>query len=118
MKLIAILFLILSCSNQNWRTASRESAKLAPQLADKLDESIVQIYTARAFSWRGNFAVHPWVAWKKKNEEVYTVAQVIGWRLNSTGSAIAVEQDIPDRKWYGRVPNIIFEARAGKADKI
>ncbi len=118
MKSIALLFLILSCSNQNWRTASRDSAKLAPLLTDDIKESIVQIYTARAFSWRGNFAVHPWVAWKKKDDKTYTVAQVIGWRLRSTGSAVAVDQDIPDRKWYGSDPEVIFEARADKADKI
>lgn len=117
MKYLALLILLTSCSNKNWRTASRESAGIAPSPSE-LKESIVQIYTARAFSWRGNFTIHPWVAWKGKDEEDFTVAQVIGWRLNSDNSVVSVARDIPDRRWFDNMPEVIFEARGDKADRI
>lgn len=116
--LVLILFSLLSCSsNKDWRTASRESANIAPKAKD-INESIVQIYYARAFNWRGYFGVHPWVSWKKKGEAKYTVAQILGYRLKRTGSALVVEQDIPDRLWFGEVPTLLFDARGDKADRI
>lgn len=114
---VTLSFLGLSsCSTANWQTASRESANLAPKPED-LNEAIYQIYTARAFSWRGYFATHPWVAWKRKNENQYTVAQVSSWALyRGEKSTVVVEQDVPDRHWFGNKPTIIFEARGEKAD--
>jgi hypothetical protein len=40
----------------DWRTASRESVGLAPDPATTR-EAVVQVYAARALSWRGYFAV-------------------------------------------------------------
>src|SRR5690606_38388987 len=69
-----LILCMASCgSNGSWRTASKESANIAP-LAQEVKEDIFQIYVARAWSWRGYFAVHPWVAWKKAGEEQYTTA--------------------------------------------
>ncbi len=74
------IFGFSSCTTSNWQTASRESANIAPK-PEELTESIYQIYTARAFSWRGYFATHPWIAWKRKDEKQYSVAQVSSWAL-------------------------------------
>jgi hypothetical protein len=41
----------------DWRTASRDSAGIAPDPA-AAPEAIIQVYGARAFGWRGAFAVH------------------------------------------------------------
>lgn len=112
-----IPFLLAACSNSNWQTASRDSAKLAP-LPSEHQEAIVQIYTARTFGWRGSFAVHPWVTWKKKGESDYTVAHIMGWRLRTQNSALVVSHDIPDRHWFGNKPNLIYEATGEKANKI
>ncbi|MBL7544842.1 MAG: DUF3750 domain-containing protein [Bdellovibrionaceae bacterium] len=116
--LVVSLLLLSACTTSNWRTASRESAKIAP-LPKDLKESIFQIYAARAFSWRGYFATHPWVAWKKVNEHEYTVAQVTSWGLGrGEGSAVTVVRDIPDRYWYGNEPKILFEVRGEKAERM
>lgn len=110
--------LLYSCSsNGSWRTASRKSANIAPKPAD-LNESIVQIYGARAFSWRGYFGIHPWVSWKKKEEKEYTVAQVIGWNLRRGPTSVSVKNDLPDRYWYGNKPEILQTIRGSEADKI
>ena len=115
--LVVSTFLCACSSSKDWRSASRESAGLAPK-ASELKESIVQIYTARAFSWRGTFAVHPWISYKRVSDESYTVTQVIGWLLRNSKSAISTKKDLPDRKWFDSTPNIIFEARGARADKI
>lgn len=117
--LLTFSFLGLSsCSTPNWQTASRESAGIAPKPED-LTESIYQIYTARAFSWRGYLATHPWVAWKRKQDKQYTVAQVSSWALlRGEQSSITVLQDIPDRHWFGNAPTLLFEIRGEKADQM
>lgn len=120
MKSLFILFVLFisGCSTSNWQTASRESAQMAP-LPSELDEAIVQIYTARAFSWRSYLAVHPWITWKEKSASSYTVAQVTSWALRrGKESSVIVEKDLPDRYWYGHKPNLIFEIRGEKAEKI
>ncbi|MBT4890059.1 MAG: DUF3750 domain-containing protein, partial [Rhodospirillales bacterium] len=50
----------------DWRTASRESAGIAP-VPSETPEAVVQVYSARAFSWRGFFGVHTWIASKRSN---------------------------------------------------
>ena len=47
----------------DWRTASRDSAGIAPRAADT-PEAVAQIYAARAFGWRGAVAIHTWIAVK------------------------------------------------------
>lgn len=98
----------------DWRTASRASAGLTP-LPSQLSDAIVQVYTARAFSWRGIFGVHSWVALKPANAKQYTTLQVIGWRQFSGKSVVAITDDIPDRLWYQAKPEIIYELRGQKA---
>ena len=46
---------------QDWRTADRSSAGIASAPHDA-PEAIVQVWAARAFNWRGLFAVHTWIA--------------------------------------------------------
>ena len=105
---ITLLFIFSSCSSTDWRTASRESMGIAPK-ASELEEDILQIYYARAFSWRGFFGVHPWIAWKKKDENEYTIAQVTSWNLRRSGSTVQVYQDLPDRRWFGSDADLLFE---------
>ncbi len=113
----SFVFIATGCSTSDWRTASRESAGLAPKASD-LKESIFQIYTARAFSWRGYFGIHPWLAWKRKSDANYTVAQIVSWNLRRGLPALDIKEDLPDRHWYGNPPTIIFTAHGDDADRI
>lgn len=106
-----------SCSSKNWQDASRESVGIAPTVSE-LKEDIFILYYARAFSWRGYFGVHPWMAWKRKNEKQYTVAQVTAWQLRGSNSSISVTKDIPDRKWFDSAPTELLQVRGDKALKI
>jgi Protein of unknown function (DUF3750) len=98
---------------RGWWNADRSSVGIAPKPQDE-PRAIVQIYAARAYNWRGWFAVHPWVAIKEKNATAYTVYQVSGWREN----VVSIEQGIPDRKWFGNVPEMLFELRGEEAAKM
>lgn len=110
------LVLFMAFSGGDWRKASRESSGLAP-LPKDVSEAVVQVYAARTFSWRGYFAVHTWIATKEKNAPSYTTYQVMGWQLRYRGTAVDIKQDIPDRKWYGAMPELIQELRGEKAEK-
>lgn len=101
----------------DYRTANRDSAHLAPDPATN-QEAVIQVYTARAFNWRGAFAVHSWISVKPANAQEYTVYQVVGWRLYYNQPALMIAQDIPDRNWYAQKPKVILDIRGDKAEKL
>jgi Protein of unknown function (DUF3750) len=101
----------------DWSTASRESANLMP-LAQDDEEAQVQIYSAKAFAWRGKLSVHTWIAVKEKGADSYVVSHVALWNTYRGGGVIALEKDLPDRYWYGAKPEIIFSASGAKAEKM
>ncbi len=103
--------------SNSWRTASRQSAGLAPDPA-AAPEAIVQVYAARAFGWRGAFSVHSWIATKRAGAPDYTVYQVIGWRKFYGRPALVVRPDAPDRYWYGSRPELLVEARGDGVDRL
>lgn len=103
--------------DSDWRTASRQSSHLAPA-ALHTKEAVIQVYAARAFNWRGQFAVHTWLAVKAKDAEHYTVYQIIGWRAYSNLPVLAMEQDVPDRYWYGQKPTLLTDIRGKRAETL
>jgi len=118
--LLAGPVLVLLGSNtmsESWRTASRESAGIAPKPSD-VSEAVVQVYAARAYSWRGAFGVHGWISVKPKNADHYTVYQVIGWRVQRGGSAVVVMQDLPDRDWFGSAPELLLHKQGAGVDAL
>ncbi|SBS26007.1 hypothetical protein MSP8887_04073 [Marinomonas spartinae] len=121
MKIFAItLFalLISACTNDNWRTASREPAGLAAD-PKKNKAAIIEFYAADAFSWRGWFAVHTWIAVKEKNALEYTVYEVVGWRVKRGLPALEEYQtSTPDRYWFGAKPEKILSIHGEKAQRL
>jgi hypothetical protein len=101
----------------DWRTASRQPAHIAPDPATTR-EAVVQVYAARAFSWRGAFGVHTWISVKPTGAPSYTIYQVIGWRLHWDTSVLAIHNGIPDRYWYGKRPELLFELRGDGVDDV
>ena len=101
----------------DWRTASRESAGIAPDPAETL-EAVVQVYSARAFSWRGLLGVHTWIASKRSNAGSFFVYEVIGWRLYRNMSVVAVSEREPDQRWFGAMPEILLDIRGDHVDAI
>lgn len=122
LKLANVLFLIGSislagCSSNDWRTASRESAGIAPDPATT-EEAVIQVYGADTWGWRGWFAIHTWVSVKRTGASAYTVYDVVGWRARRGLPVMRIGPDIPDRYWYGERPKLLLERRGAGVDAL
>jgi len=106
-----------SGSNGSWRTASRESAGIAPK-PDETEDAVIQVYGASTWGWRGIFAIHTWISTKRAGDDSYTVYEVIGWRLRRGESVVRIAEDIPDRYWYGERPELLTEKIGDGVDRI
>ena len=103
--------------NKDWKTASRDSAGIAPDPAST-KEALVQVYGADAWGWRGLFAIHTWIAVKRTGDDHYTVYDVVGWRIRSNLPVMRVAQDIPDRYWFGAKPTLLKSHQGAGIDKL
>lgn len=120
MRVVAFAFLLLlgsGCAGKEWRTASRDSAGIAPD-PKTTPEAVLEVYGAPTWGWRGWFAIHTWVAAKHTGEPSYTVYEVIGWRLNRGLSLVRIERDLPDRYWFGERPRLLSEHRGAGVDEL
>lgn len=114
---LVVLFLLSMFADGDWRTASRESAGIAPDpLVTK--EAVVHVYGARTWGWRGWLAIHTWIAVKRTGEESFTVYDVVGWRGYRGQPVLRITQDIPDRYWYGEKPRILKAHRGEGVDEL
>lgn len=96
----------------SWRTAPRHSAGIAPDPFRLADSAIVQVYAAATYGWRGYFAIHTWIIFKRRGETAYTRYDVIGW-----GGTNVVRRDyaLPDGLWFGAVPTVLVDHRGDAA---
>lgn len=116
--IILALFLVSGCaSGRDWRTASRVSAGIAPDPA-RTEVAVLQVYGASTWGWRGWFAIHTWIAAKHSGASAYTVYEVIGWRARRSLPVVRIEQDIPDRLWYGERPRLLSDHRGPGVDLL
>lgn len=90
----------------SWATAPRHSAGIAPDPAQLADTAIVQVYTAATYGWRGFFAVHPWIIYKRRGETAYTRYDVVGWRAPQV---VQRNYAVPDGLWYGAAPELLVD---------
>lgn len=102
---------------QYWWNASREPVGLAPDPAST-PEAIVQVYGARAFSWRGYFGIHTWIAVKSTAAQSYTIYEVIGWMQRRKLPVVVIYENVPDRRWYGNMPELLLEKRGDGVDAL
>lgn len=119
MPIILVMGLALAncSSNKDWRTASRASAGLAPDPV-ATNEAVLQVYGAKAWGWRGWFAIHTWIAAKRTGESTYTVYDVVGWRGHRGQPVMQIARDIPDRYWFGEQPRILAEHKGDGVDAL
>ncbi|MEQ8659694.1 MAG: DUF3750 domain-containing protein [Gammaproteobacteria bacterium] len=101
----------------DWRTASRASAGLAPDPA-QVRAPVVQVYAARAWSWRGLFAVHTWIATKRRDAAAFTVHEVLGWRARQGRPVVVSRVDLPDRHWYAAAPVLLADRRGAGVEAM
>ncbi|MDQ7727652.1 DUF3750 domain-containing protein [Halomonas sp. SpR8] len=124
LSLVALLALLLMgpvwilASNQvvmdaHWSSLDRASAGIAPDPAIS-SEAVIQVYSARAYNWRGAFGEHIWIATKTENADSYRLHQVLSWRRPTVISFI----DTPDRAWFGNPPTLLADYRGDAATQM
>lgn len=115
---VLLVIFVSGCASNNWRTASRQPAGIASSPSEN-KFAVIEVYAADAFSWRGWFAVHPWIAFKAANASEYTVFEVIGWRVKRGLPAVRSYQTVtPDRYWYGSKPEKLLSIEGEEAEQL
>jgi len=114
---LLLLAFMTGCTAQDWRTASREPAGIAPD-PSTTRQAVLQVYGATTWGWRGWFAIHTWIASKPTNSAYYTVYEVVGWRQRQGLPVVRIEKDFPDRFWYGEKPRVLLEYRGEGVDEL
>jgi hypothetical protein len=101
----------------HWSAASRASSGQAPDAA-ATPEPLILVYGARAYNWRGAFAIHTWIATKRRNASRYNVYQVIGWNLYRGRPVVSVSHGPPDFLWYNARPELLLERRGAGVEAL
>jgi len=104
-------------TRSNWWELERGPSGQAPDPAGT-PEPVVQVYAARAVSWRGVFAVHTWIAVKPDGAAAYTRYEVIGWGVDRGAPAVRVNRTGPDNYWFGDRPVRLVDLRGAGVDAI
>src|SRR5215469_15672979 len=98
-----------------WYEARRDPTGLAPDPATTR-EAVIQVYAARAVSWRGVFSVHTWFAVKRTGAERFTRYEVLDFGVTNGTPAVPVNRTGPDNYWFGARPQIILDRRGPGVD--
>jgi hypothetical protein len=97
--------------HMDWRSADRSSARLLAPAASN-DEALVRIFSARTVSWRGIIASHSWVV-IKESRGPYERFDYTAW-----GGPIWKDRFVPDGRWFGAEPEVIFAADGAAAARM
>ncbi len=101
----------------DWRTARRDSTHQAPD-PGTTHEAVLQVYSARAFSWRGALGVHTWFAVKPSGASHYLRLEVIGWGVRYGSPAVRISRYTPDAYWFGNHPKLLMDLRGPTAGAL
>ena len=96
----------------NWKTADRSSAGLLPPVGPDLG-AVVRIFSARTVRWRGIVATHSWIVVKEAGATAYSRFDYTAW-----GKPIWIDRFVPDGRWFGRTPEVVFAADGPAAERM
>jgi hypothetical protein len=117
----SILFVVISIASlwvTSWALEPEPfGVALAPDPRDHQD-AIIQVYGADVWGFRGNFAIHTWIATKSHGAADYQIYQVIGWRLRRGRSVLSVSKGNPARPWYGSPAILLHEIRGAEVPAL
>ncbi len=107
----AALFLA-SDAPRSWRDADWSSAGLLPR-ATQDERARLIVFTGTAGAWKGVFAVHSWVVFKRAGDPRWTRYDVVGW-----GSPVRTNNWPVDGRWYGATPKAIADVSGAEAERL
>jgi hypothetical protein len=96
----------------NWKTADRSSAGLLSLASPDLG-AVVRVFSARTVRWRGIVATHSWIVVKEAGAAAYSRFDYTAW-----GKPICMDQFVPDGRWFGRTPEVVFAADGSAAERM
>ena len=97
---------------RSWRDADWSSTgMLQPATADSAARVVV--FTGAAGAWKGVFAVHSWIVFKRENAARWTRYDVVGW-----GNPVRTNNWPVDGRWYGSVPQILADVSGHEAELL
>jgi len=102
---------------RHWSEARWDSAGLAPDPATT-SEAVVQVYAARAWGWKGIFAVHTWLVMKREGAARYDRYEVVGWGVRHGRPAVRRDMRAIDGYWAGNRPHIVLDRRGPEAEAL
>jgi Protein of unknown function (DUF3750) len=104
-------------SPRHWSQARWDSAGLAPDPATT-PEPVVQVYAARAWGWKGIFAVHSWIVMKRARAPLFERYEVVGWGVGRGAPAIRRNMRTIDGYWAGSRPRLLVDRRGPEVDAL
>lgn len=102
---------------EHWSKASWASAGIATDPA-ATPEAVIQVYAARAWGWKGVFAVHTWITIKHAGAANYDRYEVVGWGVNQGAPAIRKNRHVPDGYWAGNRPDLLVDLRGERVQAL
>jgi hypothetical protein len=120
--LVAVPLLVSGCvfgrpGGVPWYLARRDPTGLAPDPATYRGP-VIQVYAARAVSWRGVFAVHTWIVVKHSGAAQYSRYEVLGFGVAQGAPALRVDRMGPDNYWFGARPRLVLDRREAGLDPV
>ena len=109
--------LVYGGSLEHWSQARWDSAGLAPDPATTTDP-VVQVYAARAWGWKGVFAVHTWIATKRAGASSFERYEVVGWGVHRGAPAVRMNMREIDGYWAGNRPHLLLDRRGPQVEAL
>ncbi len=82
------------------------------------DGPALRVYAARTWGPKGMFAVHSWIAMKRRGSENFEVIQVIGWRQGPGGNVLFRETNVPIDSWWGNEATLILDLQGDDIEAV
>jgi len=101
----------------HWSQARWDSAGIATDPA-LTPEAVIQVYAARAWGWKGVFAVHSWISIKHAGASQYDRYEVVGWGVSQGAPAIRKNRHAPDGYWAGNRPELLVDLRGSEVEEL
>ncbi|MEZ5934694.1 MAG: DUF3750 domain-containing protein [Alphaproteobacteria bacterium] len=103
----------------HWSQARWDSAGIIDARPAGQDEAVVQVYAARAWGWKGVFAVHSWIVLKHAGSGAYDRYEVVGWGVGQGAPAVRKNRHAAaDGYWAGNRPELLLDRRGPEVEVL